>query len=171
MRRILLLVVAGALVTACAAMPSRELEPGSAPSADSNSDAPSSPAQKDPPECGKTNIASDAYGSEIQPTSGPSGTEVLFSGTTLRGEDWKWAPSDRIEAWWNTEIPGGTPIADGPVVRLVRVDDMERCRFETTFTVPDVEPGRYKISVFSWFAIPQDGYGLFLPHHFTVTAY
>jgi hypothetical protein len=46
---------------------------------------------------------------------------------------------------------------------------MERCRFQTTFTIPDAEPGRYKISVFAWDANPKDGYGLFLPRHFTVT--
>lgn len=141
--------------------------------ADSSPQPSPSPATQDPPDCGKTNIASDDYGTEIQPTSGPPGTEVRFSGTTLRGEDWRWAPSDRIEAWWNTDapgIPGGAPLKAGPVVRLVRVDDMERCRFETTFTVPDADPGRYKISVFSWFENPRDGYGLFLPHYFTVTA-
>ena len=114
------------------------------------------------PDCGRTNIASDAYGTEIHPTSGPPGTEVTFSGTTLRGEDGKWAPSDRLEAWWDTNVPHGG-------IKLVEVHDMERCRFETKFTVPDVEPGSYKISVFAWSADPADGYGLFLPHRFTVT--
>jgi TolB protein len=114
------------------------------------------------PDCGMTNIASDDYGTEIHPTSGPPGTEVSFSGTTVRGEDWRWAPSDRLEAWWDTDVPWGG-------IRLVRVDDMERCRFETTFTVPDVEPGGYTISVFTWFANPDEGYGLFLPHRFAVT--
>jgi Tol biopolymer transport system component len=125
-------------------------------------------------DCGKTNIATDAYGTEIHPTSGPPGTEITFSGTTVRGEDWRWAPSDRLEAWWNTdapasEVPGGTPVKDGPVMMLARIDDMERCRFETTFAIPDVEPGRYKISVFAWDANSDAGYGLFLPHHFVVT--
>lgn len=114
------------------------------------------------PNCGRTNIASDEYGTEIHPTSGPPGTEVILSGTTVRGEDWKWAPSDRLEAWWDTEVPAGG-------IRLARIDDMERCRFETTLSVPNVEPGRYKISVFAWDADPSEGYGLFLPHHFTVT--
>lgn len=148
--------------------------PETTPAASTTESVPA-PTDEPTPDCGKTNIASDEYGTEIHPRSGPPGTEVTFTGTTLRGEDWKWAPSDRLEAWWNTdapasEVPGGAPVRDGPVVRLVRVDDMEQCRFETTFTVPDVELGRYKISVFSWFAIPEDGYGVFLPHHFTVTA-
>lgn len=123
------------------------------------------------PDCGRTNIASDEYGTAIDPVTGPPGTQVTLSGTTVRGEDWRWAPSDRLEAWWNTDVPvaHGRPIADGPVLRLVRVEDMERCRFEATFTVPDVEPGRYQISVLAWDADPSEGYGWFLPHHFTVT--
>jgi len=128
----------------------------------------------DPPECGRADVASGDYGTEIDRAAGPPGTEVMFSGTTLLGEDWKWAPSDRLEAWWNTqvpasEVPGGIPIRDGPILKLVRVDHMERCHFETHFTVPDVEPGRYQISVFAWYENPAQGYGFFLPHHFTVT--
>ena len=126
-------------------------------------------AQAATPRCGRTNIAGDEYGTEIHPVSGPPGTQVAFSGTTLRGEDWRWAPSDRMEAWWNTETPGGPSLEEGPVMLLARIDDMERCRFETTFEVPDVEPGRYTISVFAWEEDPSDGYGFFLPHRFTVT--
>lgn len=124
-----------------------------------------------PPECGRTDVAGDDYGTEIHPTSGPAGTEVVLSGTTVRGEDGRWAASDRLEAWWNTEVPliGALPINDGPIIRLVQVDSMERCRFEATFGLPDVEPGRYQISVFVWDEDPTEGYGFFLPHHFTVT--
>ena len=100
---------------------------------------------------------------------------MSLSGTTVRGEDGRWAASDRLEAWWNTEVPasevpGGRPVDEGPVVRLARVDGMESCHFETTFSVPDVPPGRYQISVFVWAEDPRDGYGYFLPHEFTVTA-
>jgi hypothetical protein len=127
------------------------------------------PGEPPPTTCGKTNIASDDYATKIRPTSGSSGAEVTLSGTTVRGEDGRWAPSDRLEAWWNANGPGGSPIQDGPVLRLVRVADMERCSFEATFSVPQVEPGRYKISVVAWYADPADGYGFFLPHHFIVT--
>lgn len=125
------------------------------------------------PRCGRTEITSDEYGTEIHPSRGRAGTEVTLSGTTLRGEDGRWAPSDRLEAWWNTDTPSSAgsearPVRDGPVVKLVVVDDMERCGFATTFTVPEAEPGRYKISVFVWDAEPDEGYGLFLPHHFRV---
>lgn len=115
-----------------------------------------------PPDCGRTSITSDAYGTEIHPTTGPPGSVVTLSGTTLRGEDGRWAASDRLEAWWGSTTP-----SDG--IRLTRVDDMERCRFHSTFVVPDADPGHYEISVFVWGANPRDGYGLFLSHHFTVT--
>jgi hypothetical protein len=66
-------------------------------------------------------------------------------------------------------VPGSAqPIEDGPVVQLVQVDNLERCQFEATFRVPDVEPARYRVSVFTWEEDPTEGYGFDLPHHFTV---
>jgi len=97
-------------------------------------------------------------GRRFEPTHGPPGTIIAFSGTTLRGEDGRWAPSDRLEAWWNTVAPSRG-------IQLLRIDDMEGCRFETTFAVPDVTPGRYKISVYAWDADPMRVIGLFLSHH------
>jgi hypothetical protein len=132
--------------------------------------------ERDPgwPDCGVIDPASDAYGISIEPDHGLPGTTVSLSGTTLRGEDGRWAPADRLEAWWNTSIPeggakDGRPVKDGPSLRLVEVSDMERCSFETKFTIPDVEPGSYLISVFAWDVPPSDGYGSFLPHRFMVT--
>jgi hypothetical protein len=123
-----------------------------------------------PPKCGIVDLASDDYGTIIRPTSGPPGTEVVLSGTTVRGEDGRWAASDRLEAWWNTGVPGSAqPIEEGPVIQLIQVDNMERCHFEATFRVPDVEPDSYRISVFVWDEGPTEGYGDFLPHHFAVT--
>lgn len=123
-----------------------------------------------PPDCGIINLVGDDYGTKINPSSGPSGTEVVLSGTTVRGEDGRWAASDRLEAWWNTQVPESeVPIHEGPTVQLVEIDNMERCRFEASFMVPDAEPGRYQISVFTWEEDPTEGYGLFLPHYFTVT--
>lgn len=127
------------------------------------------------PNCGTIDIASHEYGTEISLSKGPPGTEVTLSGTTFRGEDGRWAPSDRLEAWWNTDVPegevgrGNTPIRPGPIVQLVVVENMERCRFEAAFEVPEALPGRYRISVFVWDKNPDDGYGFLLPHHFTVT--
>ena len=146
----------------------------SAPSASSASQGSMAHEQVPTPDCGRTDIASEEYGTKIDPTSGTPGTEVSFFGTTLRGEDWKWAAADRLEAWWNTdvpssEVPDALPVSEGPILMIARIDDMERCRFKTTFTVPDVDAGRYKISVFVWNARPSDGYGYFLPHFFRVT--
>lgn len=47
----------------------------------------------------------------------------------------------------NTEERGylAQPNRKGPVVQLVQVDNMERCQFEAMFTVPDVEPDRYRM--------------------------
>jgi hypothetical protein len=125
------------------------------------------------PDCGVIDPASDAYGTRIEPDHGPPGTTVLLSGTTVRGEDGRWAPADRLEAWWNTSIPAsgakGGPAKDGPSLRLVEVGDMEQCSFETEFTIPEVEPGSYKISVFAWEVPPSHGYGSFLSHRFRVS--
>jgi len=42
---------------------------------------------------------------------------------------------------------------------------MDRCRFRTQFTVPDVRPGTYKVLTFVYH---DDGYGWFGWDHFTV---
>lgn len=100
---------------------------------------------------------------------------MTLSGTTVRGEDGRWAPSDRLEAWWNTKVPdgevgGAEPLQPGPIVQLLVIENMERCRFEAIFEVPEALPGhRYQISIFVWEEDPAEGYGLFLPHYFTVT--
>jgi hypothetical protein len=65
-------------------------------------------------------------------------------------------------------FPRRNRFEDGPVVKLVEVDDMEMCEVEARFTVPDVEPGRYVISVFVWDQPASEGYGVFLPHEFEV---
>lgn len=125
------------------------------------------------PDCGTIDVATDEYGTEIHPTKAPLGSKVTLSGTTVRGEDGRWAPSDRLEAWWNTKAPSGEAggaLKPGPIVQLVVVENMERCRFEASFRVPESLPGRrYRISVFVWEADPDGGYGLFLPQYFTVT--
>lgn len=155
--------------TACATGPPIERQARRTPSPSPQTDG-TTPA----PDCGTIGLGRDEYGTTLDGSRGSAGTEVTLSGTTLRGEDGRWAPSDRLEAWWNTEVPrseqsNAQPLRSGPVVKLVEVDDMERCHFEATFTVPNVEPGRYKISVFVWDANPENGYGFFLPHRFTVT--
>jgi hypothetical protein len=94
--------------------------------------------------------SSDAYGTEITPHRGRPGEIVTLFGTTVRGEDGRWTGSDRLEAWWNTIAPGGPPVKDGPVVKLVEVENMRRCYFKAEFKVPDVDPGTYRISILEW---------------------
>jgi hypothetical protein len=105
------------------------------------------------------------------PTRAAPGDEVVISGPTFRGEDGRYFPSDRLEVWFNTELPtsqapNASPIAPGPIVHLATVYDMERCTFSSHFTVPDVTSGYYEISVF---VFDEAGYGFWLPHTLTVT--
>jgi hypothetical protein len=76
-----------------------------------------------------------------------------------------------LEIWWNTRVPvsmvrgAHVVVADSPIVRLATVRNMDRCRFRTEFTVPDVPPGKYPVRVF---VFDRGGYGLFGWHHFTI---
>jgi hypothetical protein len=116
-------------------------------------------------------VGSHVYGSHLGAISGHPGDVVEVFGTTLRGEDGRFSPAKRLEVWWNTEIPDirgadAKPIdPDSPILLLTTVHDMNRCRFHTTFDVPDVPPGRYRIrTIVYWFG----GYGWFGYHHLIV---
>jgi hypothetical protein len=92
-------------------------------------------------------------------------------GATLRGEDGRYFPADRLEVWFNTkvpvsQVPDASPITPGPILQLSTVSDMTSCTFSTHFTVPRVAPGRYKVNVFVFHV---GGYGFWLPHFLTVT--
>jgi len=123
------------------------------------------------PDCGVIDVGSPRYGIRFHPTVVSAGDIVTVRGTTLRTEGGNFAPSFRAEIWWNTFVPlsiaaGATPVADGsPVLHLATVGDMDRCHFSTTFTVPDVPPGRYPVRVF---VFEKGGYGISPPEHFTV---
>jgi hypothetical protein len=122
------------------------------------------------PDC-RSSVGGSRYGSHLEAESGNAGDLVRVFGTTFRSEDGRFAPSKRLEVWWNTRFPAergadAEPVnADSPIILLTTVSDMHRCHFQTTFEVPDVPPGRYLIRtvVFS-----QEGYGIFGYHHFTV---
>jgi hypothetical protein len=122
------------------------------------------------PRCGVVSLTGPQYGSHIEPTSGQPGEKVEVFGLTFRGEDGRFFPSYRLEVWWNarvpaTEVPDAQPYDDGPVILLVTVQNMNRCRFRAEFTVPDVRPGTYKIRSFVYH---EGGYGWFGWHRFTV---
>jgi hypothetical protein len=124
------------------------------------------------PRCGVGSLTSPRYGSHIEPSSGLPGQTVEVFGLTFRGEDGRFFPSYRLEVWWNarvpaTEVPDAQPYDDGPVILLVTVRNMDRCRFRAQYTVPDVRPGTYKIRTFVYYA---GGYGWFGWHRFTVEA-
>lgn len=123
------------------------------------------------PRCGVIDVGSKAYGTVMLPTHAAPGDQVVLSGSTYRGEDGRYYPADRLEVWFNTkvpsaQVPNAAPITPGPIVHLATVQDMERCTFSTHFTVPDVQPGSYKVSVF---VFDRSGYGFWLPHVLTVT--
>ena len=137
----------------------------------------SSPSQAPPnvprehPNCGFISPTNPRYGSQASSISGRAGDIVTMSGTTLRGENGRFARSHRLEIWWNTKIPqtevaGAQPVNDdSPIVLLAAVDEMNRCRFRTEFEVPDVPSGTYVLRTFVY---SDEGYGLFGWERFTV---
>ena len=117
------------------------------------------------PNCGTIDIGSKEYGSHLSADQGEPGATVVVSGPTLRGEDWRFAPSTKVEAWWNTTAPGGPPLDQGPVLLLVteRIDGL--CGFQTSFKVPKLASGTYRIVVFIFWS---GGFGPFGCHYFKV---
>ena len=147
------------------------LPPNSAPSLVSPSGAGPWKTQELRHKCGTVNVARDRYGSHIYPHRGAPAEAVVVTGTTFRGEDWRFFPSDRLEVWWNTRVPASgvpaaKPLKPGPIIHLATVDNMQRCRFRENFTVPAVRPGTYKVFAFIFY---EGGYGWFGVDHFRVT--
>jgi hypothetical protein len=114
-------------------------------------------------------VTNAKYGVHLSSTSGEVGDTIAVYGTTLRGENGRFAPSQRLEVWWNAQWPNGQatpePFQAGPVVLLALVNDMDHCRFRTAFNVPDVPPGVYEVRAFV--SMRQES-GLFEPVRFTV---
>jgi hypothetical protein len=105
---------------------------------------------------------------------GRSGQDVVVTGPTLRTEDGRYAPASFVEVVWNTNVavsavPDAAPITPGPVFLLAREPILGQCRFRVSFRVPDVPPGRYRITVLIWHEPPGDGYGLAGVETFRVT--
>jgi hypothetical protein len=150
----------------------RALSPGPTASLASPGEAERLTTQELRRKCGTLDVGSDPdrYGSHIRPQRGEPGDTVVVHGPTLRGEDWRYFPSDRLEVWWNTRVPSSEapyePIRPGPIKHLATVENMERCRFRTEFKVPDVRPGIYRVVTF---VFHESGYGWFGEHRFRVT--
>jgi hypothetical protein len=123
------------------------------------------------PTCDFISFTRKEYGSHIEPMSGEAGETVEVFGPTYRGENHRFAPSKRLEVWWNTRVPqtqvaGANPIdGDSPILLLATAQNMDRCHFRTQFRVPDVPSGTYKIRTF---VFTKSGYGWFGRHHFSV---
>jgi hypothetical protein len=99
------------------------------------------------------------------PRSGAPGSTVGVSGPLyyLNQEGEVWVPEhEQIQAWWNLEpddyarvatagvqaATGGAaePVPEG--IELVGADDPDgACSFALRFTVPNVEPGTYPVSI------------------------
>jgi hypothetical protein len=103
------------------------------------------------------------YG-ELSPLHGRSGEAVTLSGVTGRGEDWFWAPLERIEVWWSSE-PIGVPEETSEKRLLASVDPSQECTFSGTFPVPEVSAGRYLITVLGY---SDEGFGWMGERSFTV---
>ena len=127
-----------------------------------------SEALASPPDCGRTDLTDPDYGVRLSTREGKPGDDITISGTTLRGENGQWAPAEYLEVWWNTVSPGGPALKDGPVFELFVTDDLDRCTFEGTFEVPDVEPGTYQVTTSIFEPSEARSYGLFGKHRFTV---
>lgn len=166
------IVLCGAVLALAACQQSQPRSFASPPS------HPSAPGQEvespltRPPRCGVISLTSKGYGSHIGRSRGHPGDRVEVFGSTFRGENGRFFPSDRLEIWWNTNVPTSEvadtqPIRPGPVVLLTVVSDMSRCRFRTSFEVPDVRPGGYKVVAF---VFHEGGYGWFGSDRFRVTA-
>ena len=123
------------------------------------------------PRCGAIDIASSDHEWTLRPRVASSGQEVVISAPTLRSEGGRWTSARKFEFWFNTKIPpteasDASPLAPGPIVLLATVRDLRRCAFKTSFRVPDVPSGRYRVA---GFAYEREELGFLLPRVLTVT--
>jgi hypothetical protein len=112
--------------------------------------------------CPRVNIAGPRYGHTVQPRRGQVGDLLRISCTTFRGEDWRWAPAQSMEVWWNL---GYSTTAEGDSRLLAEFHPKRACRFQVTARVPPARPGTYPINVIVYYG---DEFGPFLPVRFQV---
>src|SRR5207244_3661738 len=126
------------------------------------------------PECGASPPVRMDRADTLSRAAGRPGQNVFLSGPTLRGEDGRYAPASFVEVVWNTNVavsavPDAPPITSGPALMLARKPILGHCQFRAAFRVPDVRPGRYRITVLTWDEPPSDGYGVAGVRIFRVT--
>jgi hypothetical protein len=112
--------------------------------------------------------------------SGAAGSSVDVEGSFQSG--WLW-----LQLWWNADgdaaptidpppwpptgpDPGFGSAGPGPVTQLAAVAGPATtgdCSFQTTITIPDVDPGIYRLAwAFGAAAVPEDqgAFGIFVSH-------
>lgn len=123
------------------------------------------------PDCGVISLVSEEYGADFEPLSARPGDLVMVSGTTLRGEDGRYAPADRVEVWWNEDVlPKRGAEPSGAAFLVAAQDVLGRCEFALAFSVPDVPPGRYPIALRIYQHPAAEGYGWLAWATFEVTS-
>ena len=96
-----------------------------------------------------------AYDTSFSAASGPPGATVVVTGMLPfppRGEGGQYAPTDRLEVWWNDDTLPNSSYYDavapnGPPQRLASLDVSSTCAYRIEFTVPDIPPGTYPVTL------------------------
>jgi hypothetical protein len=114
-------------------------------------------------DCGVTPLDED-YGAHLETAAGRPGDPLVVVGTTFRTEGGRWAPSVRIEVWWDYNWRWGPPGVFGSY-RLLTIETGAKCEFRASAVVPDVEPGVYRVSIL---IVYEGGHGVFGEGRFTV---
>jgi hypothetical protein len=97
------------------------------------------------------------YGASLWPREVRPGDRIRIFGTTYRGEDGRWAPSRKIEIWWDYGRQDGPP-GSGDSSLIGTIEPGLRCRFNFEAVVPDSPPGRYPVQALVY---DRDGFGYF----------
>jgi hypothetical protein len=95
-----------------------------------------------------------AYSSTFSATAGSPGDDVTVSGRLPfppLNEGGEYVPPGPLEVWWNDDtIPAGSNglvAPAGPAMRLATFGPPASCTYALRFTVPDVAPGTYPVTV------------------------
>ncbi len=118
-------------------------------------------------------VSPGVYGPTMTPSAGPAGSTVTITGRVpLYGEDGAFRePTGTLQVWWNVLdqgdawlalLPGGdspSPALPGYVSLVAEIPIPDACTYEVKFTVPDVGPGSYPLTLLSSDATSATSYG------------
>ena len=118
-------------------------------------------------------VSPGVYGPTMTPSAGPAGSTVTITGRVpMYGEDGAFQePTGTLQVWWNVLdqgdswlalLPGGdspSPALPGYVSLVAEIQIPDACTYEATFTVPDVGPGSYPLTLLSSDATSATSYG------------